>query len=80
MTEQRGWWGRMLAGVNREYERRIRAASLVTEYGAGHHGAGHHHEEDDAGGAEIVNLPRGARRPTFSHVEDAVEQSDPHSH
>nr|WP_044200619.1 hypothetical protein [Oscillochloris trichoides] len=71
---QQSLWKRMLAAVNREYERRIRAASLVTEYGAGHghghhddHHADHHEEEDDGEAAEILNVPLGTRRPNFDH-------------
>jgi uncharacterized protein YifE (UPF0438 family) len=61
----------MLAAVGGEYERRIRAASLVTEYGAAHGGHGHGHDEPaEHDSAEIVNLPRGARRPTFRHDDD----------
>jgi nickel-dependent lactate racemase len=61
--------------VYREYDRRIKRASLVAEYGAHHH-AEHHHAEDeyadatnqdadateheeDAEEAEIHNVPRG---------------------
>lgn len=56
--------------IYREYDRRIKRASLITEYGMAHHGhaahadhaeaahaAGEHAEEDE--GAEIVNVPRG---------------------
>ncbi len=65
------WFLRMKHAINNEYERRIRAASLVTEYGQGH---GHDHDhhashpeahppdapEDAADGAVITNVPRGA--------------------
>jgi hypothetical protein len=68
MAEQ-SFWQRVIAVVNREYDRRIRRASLVTEYGAGHH-AGHHDTHDDAAhddeAAAIMNVPKGtplARRP-----------------
>ncbi|WP_129628375.1 hypothetical protein [Candidatus Oscillochloris fontis] len=70
---QQGLLKRVLAAINGEYERRIRAASLVTEYGAGH-GHGHHddhhadhHEEDEGDAAEILNVPLGTRRPNFDH-------------
>lgn len=78
MAEQ-SLWQRMLSAVNREYERRVRAASLVSEYGAGHHGDHGHapihedvlHDEldDESEVAEIVNVPKGTRlgshaRPT----------------
>jgi hypothetical protein len=76
MAERAGLLGRLRAAVEREYERRIRAASLVTEYGAhGHHSHAHH--DDDDGGAEIVNLPRGARRPSFHH-DDPPAAPDGH--
>lgn len=73
MAGQTSWWGRMLAVVDREYERRIRAASLVTEYGASH---GAHHD-DDGDAAEIMNIPRGSRRPTFYAGDD---ESEDHHH
>lgn len=53
MAEQ-SWWRRSLAAINREYERRIRRASQVTEYGAHTH-----HDDDEA--AAIINVPRGTR-------------------
>ena len=54
--------------VFREYDRRIKRASLITEYGATRHG--HHEDHDERAefehgdehaddGAEIVNVPRG---------------------
>jgi len=54
--------------IYKEYDRRIKRASLITEYGAAHHhGADDHtdaahaaEEHDEADEAEIVNLPRGA--------------------
>jgi hypothetical protein len=62
---ERSWWGRILLALEGEYERRVRAASLVTEYGVAH---GSQHTPDDEGEpAEIVNLPRGTRfRPAPS--------------
>lgn len=57
MAEQ-SWWRRALTAVNREYERRVRRASEVSEYGARHHA---HPEHDDEGAAAIVNVPRGTR-------------------
>ena len=51
-------WRRLLAAVEREYERRIRAASLVTEYGAQH---AVHEDADDGEAAVIANVPRGTR-------------------
>lgn len=54
-------WQRLLAAINREYERRIRAASLVTEYGAAHHATHAEDAEDDGEAAVIANVPRGTR-------------------
>jgi len=52
--------------VFKEYDRRIKRASLITEYGAAQHndhGVEHeddaHEHEDGAEEAEIVNVPRG---------------------
>ncbi len=58
---QQNWFQRLLQQINNEYERRVRAASLVQEYGD-HHGH-HDHDEDDGEVAEIVNIPRGTRLP-----------------
>lgn len=56
--------------IYREYDRRIKRASLITEYGMAHHSHAAHadhaeaahatdeHAEEDEG-AEIVNVPRG---------------------
>ncbi len=72
MAEQ-SLFKRVLAAIDREYERRIRAASLVTEYGAGHghhddhHHDDHHEDEDEGDAAEILNVPLGTRRPNFDH-------------
>lgn len=61
------WWQRAIAAINREYERRIRRSSLVTEYGAGHHGHGHDHaqpdhgEHDEGDASVIMNVPKGTR-------------------
>lgn len=63
-----GFFSSISKVVYREYDRRIKRASLITEYGAGHHahaGAEHadtEHAEAEAApeeGAEIVNVPRG---------------------
>ncbi|HMQ29136.1 MAG TPA: hypothetical protein PKD53_00340 [Chloroflexaceae bacterium] len=72
MAQQR-WWRRVLAAIEGEYERRIRRASLVGAYGAGHHGHGAAEGPatdvsplDDGEEAAIVNVPKGtplARQP-----------------
>lgn len=60
-----GFFSSISRVVFREYDRRIKRASLITEYGAAHHqghehsegtDAGHDHDED---AAEISNIPRG---------------------
>jgi hypothetical protein len=65
-------WQKFLATVNREYERRVRAASLITAYGVDHHAD--HADADEAEAAVIVNIPRGAPRPQHppaSHADEA---------
>jgi hypothetical protein len=62
MAEQ-NWWQRTVIAVNREYERRIRRASLITEYGVAGH-ADHGHSMPplptiDEEAAAIVNVPKG---------------------
>ncbi len=70
-----GFFSAISKAIYREYDRRIKRASLITEYGASHHG--HEHDEhaeaehsnedqhieaehtDEEDGAEIVNVPRG---------------------
>ncbi|NJN66168.1 MAG: hypothetical protein HC884_05375 [Chloroflexaceae bacterium] len=75
--------------VNKEYDRRIRRASEIIEYGMGHghghghgpehehdHGQGSHQDEDEATAAsvEISNIPPGTRVP-----DDASRASDHHA-
>jgi hypothetical protein len=56
--------------INKEYDRRIKRASLITEYGAAHHDhAAEAHDEaahDEGEAAEIVNVPRGT--PVAAHA------------
>lgn len=53
-----GLFQRIADAVYREYDRRIKRASLITEYGIAHH---HDHEEAHADDeAAIVNLSPGA--------------------
>jgi hypothetical protein len=58
-----GVWKTISNAIYREYDRRIRRASLITEYGAAHHGAHDDAHVDDqheeAQEAEIANVPRG---------------------
>ena len=70
MPEQ-SLWRRAIAAITREYDRRIRRASLVGEYGALHHGhdkAAHDDHQghikaplEQADEAEILNVPKGTR-------------------
>lgn len=67
-------WQRLVAAINREYERRIRAASLVTEYGADHHAHDDHQDEgDEAEVAVIANVPRGTRVGRVQHPDGEAE-------
>ncbi len=63
-----GYLSSIAKAIYKEYDRRIKRASLITEYGAGHghadghgeHAAAEHAEaEYEDEGAEIVNVPRG---------------------
>lgn len=75
----RDWFTTLVRVINGEYERRIRSASEVTEYGAGH---GHDHDhadhadhppaelEEEAEVAEILNVPRGTRIGRTPHAAD----------
>jgi len=51
------WLDRTIAVIQREYDRRIRRASQITEYGTQHDDQ--HNQDEDDGAVEIVNLPRG---------------------
>ena len=77
--------------VFKEYDRRIKRASLVTEYGAHHHADAHAADEHVAEAhaeaersadahaeedeAEIINLPRGTPVPAQAPVE--AENQEP---
>ena len=67
-----GVWKTISKALYKEYDRRIKRASLITEYGAAHHtGHGDAHASDaheDAEEAEIVNIPRGT--PVAAHAEE----------
>ena len=62
-----GFFSSISQAIFREYDRRIKRASLITEYGASHHAHGDHGDAEHAvaehgaedQGAEIVNVPRG---------------------
>jgi hypothetical protein len=81
----RDWFTAIAAAVSNEYERRIRAASEVTEYGLGHNHADHNaiHSDTDADElqeeeiAEIVNIPRGTRLTQPTPSDDKAESATP---
>ena len=58
-----GVWKTISNALFKEYDRRIKRASLITEYGAAHHDSHADAHADDAHEdveeAEIVNIPRG---------------------
>ena len=67
-----GVWKTISNALYKEYDRRIKRASLITEYGAAHHTShGDAHADDthtDAEEAEIVNIPRGT--PVAAQAEE----------
>jgi hypothetical protein len=71
--------------IYKEYDRRVKRASLITEYGMSHHHndeahADEAHHEDahaDEDEAEIVNLPRGT--PVPIHTPAPTENQEPSS-
>jgi hypothetical protein len=58
-----GVWKTISNALFREYDRRIKRASLITEYGTAHHDThadvAQDHTPEDTEEAEIVNIPRG---------------------
>jgi hypothetical protein len=62
-----GVWKTISNALFKEYDRRIKRASLITEYGAAHHSShddthadlAHDHAHEDVEEAEIANIPRG---------------------
>lgn len=68
--------------IYREYDRRIKRASVITEYGANHHAdhapadhapePAHHDEAEDE--AEIVNIPRGTPVAAPPPAPDAADE------
>jgi hypothetical protein len=72
-----GAWKTISNALFKEYDRRIKRASLITEYGAAHHGthvdaahadAAHADAHGDAEEAEIINIPRGT--PVATQTEE----------
>lgn len=79
--ERKSWFSALIRSISNEYERRIRAASEVVEYGQSHDHDSHplapvaapvlaDADDDNGVEAEILNVPRGtrlrSRRPTHS--------------
>ncbi|MEN9935098.1 MAG: hypothetical protein RLZZ387_1677 [Chloroflexota bacterium] len=66
------WLTNLTAAINREYDRRIRRSSLITEYGAAHHSHAdeHHGHADDGDDVAIANVPRGASVPTHLAADE----------
>jgi hypothetical protein len=74
--------------INREYDRRIKRASLITEYGAQHHdhsadhadeppaAADHAAEEADEEAAEIANIAPGT--PMVAHAPTPETPAETH--
>jgi hypothetical protein len=70
--------------INREYDRRIKRASLIKEYGMAHHDqAADHADEAHASDAhaaeeeaEIVNIPRGT--PVTAPAPQPSEPAETH--
>jgi hypothetical protein len=61
------FWKSISRAVYKEYDRRIKRASLVTEYGA------QHHAHDDADHAEGVVDEHAGAADTAPHAEEAHE-------
>jgi hypothetical protein len=75
-----GFWKTISKALFKEYDRRIKRASLITEYGLHHHddhGDTHaedehaaHDHEDAVEEAEIVNVPRGTQVAERAHASE----------
>ncbi|GIW03055.1 hypothetical protein [Roseiflexus sp.] len=69
-----GLFQRIADAVYREYDRRIKRASLITEYGITHH---HDHEEEHADNdVAIVNLSPGMSVGDEHAQTDALAKAD----
>jgi hypothetical protein len=64
----------IIQSINKEYERRIKAASRVTEYGM-HHGHGHGHADDQEHAPHDVQQHAPHRENEPEHEAEA-EDSD----
>ena len=74
------WLTAITTSIYHEYDRRIRRASLITEYGAAHHD---HHEHADAhghaedeGDVVIANVPLGATVSVAPEAHAAPTHAD----
>ncbi len=65
-----GWFSRVVQAVARTYERRIRRASQISDYGTAHH---HHEDDADDGGAEIANVAPGTPARTTASDQPALD-------
>lgn len=65
----RDWFARFFQAVNREYDRRIKAASEVTQYGL-HHASGH----ADVAGVATGTHPRSFVDSSHAEIEDEAEE------
>ena len=65
------WLKRISDAVYREYDRRIKRASLITEYGVDH--SDHNTATiDDQGDVEIANIPRGTQMDVSNDDEGEI--------
>ncbi|NOK62153.1 MAG: hypothetical protein GFH27_549321n141 [Chloroflexi bacterium AL-W] len=67
------WFQRFSDAVYKEYDRRIKQASLVTEYGESHHHDEDEHDEEEDGAVEIANVRPGTVVRQPEEEEDAAE-------
>ncbi|HWQ14692.1 MAG TPA: hypothetical protein VNL77_17980 [Roseiflexaceae bacterium] len=81
------WFASIAQAVYREYDRRIRRASLVTAYGLDHHDHEDHAEDQhpadrapDEAGVIIANVPRGAEVPAATHTAVTAGPETPRDH
>ena len=75
-----GVWKTISNALYKEYDRRIKRASLITEYGAAHHDSHADAHADDAHEdveeAEIVNIPRGTPVAVQAEAQPADVPAD----
>jgi hypothetical protein len=75
-----GVWKTISNALYKEYDRRIKRASLITEYGTAHHDSHADAHADDAHEdveeAEIVNIPRGTPVAVQAEAQPADVPAD----